>query len=61
MEQYSRKMTELEDNMREENKKDIQNRANQLNYSHPYHDDHHPLNFSQVTEMQFNSEFLGPE
>jgi hypothetical protein len=32
-----------------------------LSYSHPYDSEHHPLNFSQVKEVQFNSEFLGPE
>jgi len=39
-------MADLEHNMREENKKELEKRTAQLSYSHPYNDEHHPLNFS---------------
>lgn len=30
-------------------------------YNHPYHSDHHPLNFSPVKNAEFFHDFVGPE
>ncbi len=30
-------------------------------YNHPYHSEHHPLNFSAVKTAEFFHDFVGPE
>lgn len=53
---FQEKIVQLEEENKEPVKKNI-GRA----YTHPYHSDHHPLNFSVVKTAELFHDFIGPE
>lgn len=59
VESYSQKMKQMELDMSKKVEKS--NRIGQVGYTHPYHNDHHPLNFSGVKTSELFFDWIGPE